>query len=75
MPNRVLKTQIYLRNNLIFKSAVDELDDQKFQVYQDYVNKMKNMASETKEIENNMRQFTNIIKNIVTSQNAQTQNA
>jgi len=75
VPNRVLKTQIYLRNNLIFKSAVDELDDQKFQVYQDYVNKMKNMASETKEIENNMRQFTNIIKNIVTSQNAQTQNA
>lgn len=36
---------------------------------------MKDMASETKDIENNMRQFTNIIKNIVSSNSAQVQNA
>lgn len=32
------------------------------------------MASETKDMENNMRQFTNIIKNIVTTNNSQLQN-
>jgi len=33
--------------------------------YQEYIKKMKQMADETKMIEDNMRQFANIVQNIV----------
>lgn len=43
-------------------------------MYQDYVTKIRNMASETKDIENNMRHFSDIIRNMV-STNSIIQNA
>lgn len=41
------------------------LDEEKIVDYQEYINKMKQMAAETKMIEDNMRQFANIVQNMV----------
>ena len=45
------------------------LDDKKIIDYQEYIRKMKQMAAETKVIEDNMRQFANIVQNIVENNN------
>jgi hypothetical protein len=45
------------------------LEDGKIVNYQEYIKKMKQMAAETKIIEDNMRQFANIVQNIVENNN------
>lgn len=41
-----------------------ELNESKLIIYQEYMKKMKDMAEETKMMENNMKTFASQIKNI-----------
>ena len=52
-------------NFLYIYSLVSENDESKIKDYQDYIKKMKQMAFETKIIEENMRQFSNLVNNFV----------
>ena len=57
--------RIMRQKKMMKKVYKNKLDEKCIIKYEEYLNKMKNMADESKVMENNMKQFSNQIQNLL----------